>query len=322
MAEPVLADPVAEPVLADPAAIADSAVRTHWRPGGPVDLHRTLGPIRHGAGDPAVHFAADGTVWWATRTPRGTGTLALRPAPGGVTASAWGTGAEWLIDRVPVLLGASDDWGGLDLSAYPGLAEVAHRHPGVRLPSTGRVVEAAVAAAIEQRVTGQEARRSWRGLLNRFGSQAPGPMASLRVPPDAATLLDITTWDWHRLGVEAARQRPIRAIATVGERLEQSNADNLLTRLQSLPGIGPWTAAETAQRAVGHPDAVSVGDYHTHDVVVFALTGRPRGDDAEMLELLSPWAGQRQRVVRLIELSGVAKPRFGPRYAGIDFRGR
>jgi 3-methyladenine DNA glycosylase/8-oxoguanine DNA glycosylase len=87
-----------------------------------------------------------------------------------------------------------------------------------------------------------------------------------------------------------------------------------------VPGVGEWTAAETAQRALGDPDAVSVGDYHIHDVVVHALTGRPRGDDAEMLRLLEPWRGQRQRIVRLIELSGVAKPRFGPRYAPLDIR--
>jgi hypothetical protein len=45
------------------------------------------------------------------------------------------------------------------------------------------------------------------------------------------------------------------------------------------------------------------------------LTGRPRGSDAEMLELLAPWAGQRARVMRLIELGGVMPPRFGPRLA-------
>jgi hypothetical protein len=39
-----------------------------------------------------------------------------------------------------------------------------------------------------------------------------------------------------------------------------------------------------------------------------------------MLELLAPWAGQRQRVVRLIELAGRAAPRFGPRFAPNDIR--
>jgi len=94
----------------------------------------------------------------------------------------------------------------------------------------------------------------------------------------------------------------------------------LVRRGSALPGIGEWTAAETAQRALGHPDAVSVGDYHLKDLVVHFLTGRARGEDAEMLRLLEPWVGQRQRVVRLIELSGVGKLRFGPRLAPVDIR--
>lgn len=93
-----------------------------------------------------------------------------------------------------------------------------------------------------------------------------------------------------------------------------------LARLRVVPGVGEWTAAETVQRAMGDPDTVSVGDYHIHDVVVHALTGRARGDDAEMLRLLEPWRGQRQRVVRLVEQSGVGAPRFGPRYAPPDIR--
>ena len=93
-----------------------------------------------------------------------------------------------------------------------------------------------------------------------------------------------------------------------------------LARLRVVPGIGEWTAAETAQRALGNPDAVSVGDFHLADLVVHFFTGRPRGTDAEMLDLLEPWRGQRHRVVRLIELSGVGKPRFGPRYAPLDTR--
>jgi 3-methyladenine DNA glycosylase/8-oxoguanine DNA glycosylase len=79
-----------------------------------------------------------------------------------------------------------------------------------------------------------------------------------------------------------------------------------------------WTAAETAQRAIGHPDAVSVGDYHLKNVVVHLFTGRARGTDDEMLELLAPWTGQRQRVMRLVELAGIGAPRFGPRFAYTD----
>jgi 3-methyladenine DNA glycosylase/8-oxoguanine DNA glycosylase len=34
-----------------------------------------------------------------------------------------------------------------------------------------------------------------------------------------------------------------------------------------------WTAAETAQRAFGDPDALSVGDYHTAKMIGWTLLG-------------------------------------------------
>jgi len=40
-----------------------------------------------------------------------------------------------------------------------------------------------------------------------------------------------------------------------------------------------------------------------------------------MLELLSPYAGHRHRAVRLVEMSGVRKPGFGPRMPVGDIRG-
>lgn len=300
-----------------------SAAERVWDARRPVDLRATLGPLLRGAGDPAHRFDESGTFWKAARTPDGTGTIALRVARGVVSATAWGAGARWLLDRVPHLLGESDDWGALDLSAHPHLADLRRARPGMRLPSTGLAMDALVPAVLEQRVTGNEARRSWRTLLRWYGEPAPGPRSDLRVPPSSSALLAIPTWDWHRLGVDGQRSRAIRAAATVASRVDECaslSPSDALRRLQVIPGIGQWTAAETVQRAMGHPDAVSVGDYHLKDLVVHYFTGRARGTDDEMCDLLEPWAGQRQRVVRLIESSGVGKPRFGPRYAPLDLR--
>jgi 3-methyladenine DNA glycosylase/8-oxoguanine DNA glycosylase len=294
-----------------------------WDAGRPVDIAGTLGLLRRGAGDPAHQLDAGGRFWLAASTPAGDGTLALSAASGVVDARAWGPGAEWLLQRVPQLLGRDDDWSALDLSTVPWLRDVLRRHPGVRLPATGLVFDALLPAVLEQRVTGADARRAWRQLLVGFGSPAPGPARRLRVPPAPRVVLDLTSWQWHRLGVDLRRQRAVRAAASVASRLEQAAAMPLadaVARLRAVPGIGAWTAAETAQRALGHPDAVSVGDYHLADVVVHALTGRARGSDAQMLELLAAWPGQRQRVVRLIELSGRMPPRFGPRLAAVDIR--
>src|SRR5207244_11939749 len=94
-----------------------------------------------------------------------------------------------------------------------------------------------------------------------------------------------------------------------------AGAAELATALRRQPGIGPWTTAEVTLRALGDPDAVSVGDAHLSNVVAFALAGRARGTDEAMLRLLEPWAGHRARVIRPPETSGLGPPRFGPRLA-------
>ena len=90
-------------------------------------------------------------------------------------------------------------------------------------------------------------------------------------------------------------------------------------RLTAVPGIGEWTYAEVAVRALGDTDAVSVGDFHLAGLVGWVLAGRPVDDDG-MLELLERWRPMRAKAVRLVELSGVAKPRFGPRLTVQDHR--
>src|SRR5690606_8623240 len=131
---------------------------------------------------------------------------------------------------------------------------------------------------------------------------------------------------WHRAGVEPPQSRAIVRTAERGHRISQlvldaktgEERDRILT---SLPGIGAWTSSETRARALGDPDAVSVGDYHLAHQVGYALTGS-RVDDDVMLELLAPWAGHRHRVIRVILASGVREARRGPRLAPEDHRQR
>ena len=294
-----------------------------WSIGRPLDLRRTLGILCHGAGDPVARFAG-GRFWWATRTPDGPGTLALRTVAGELLAEAWGPGADWLLAGVPELVGETDDWSELDVSGHRLLSEIRRRLPGVRLPRTRRVVDSAVPACLEQRVTGQEAFRAWRQLSRRYGERAPGPDEfPLWLPATPRRLLEVPTWDWHAFGVDLARHRAVRAVATVADRLEECvslSIEDAGRRLRSLPGVGVWTAAETTVRALGDPDAVSVGDFHVANRVGWFLAGRPRSTDEIMLELLEPWRGQRARVVKLIELSGLAPPKYGPKFSPNDIR--
>jgi 3-methyladenine DNA glycosylase/8-oxoguanine DNA glycosylase len=123
--------------------------------------------------------------------------------------------------------------------------------------------------------------------------------------------------------VERRRADTIRRACQARRRMEEATSlplPDARRRLRALPGLGPWTAAEVARVALGDPDAVSIGDYHLPNQVAWALAGRPRADDAVMLELLEPYRGQRGRVVRLIEAAGIMAPRWGPRLEVRSFR--
>ena len=65
------------------------------------------------------------------------------------------------------------------------LLDDAHRrNPGLRIPRTGRVLEALVPAIMEQKVITLQAHDSWRTLVWRFGDEAPGPTPRrMRVTP-------------------------------------------------------------------------------------------------------------------------------------------
>jgi 3-methyladenine DNA glycosylase/8-oxoguanine DNA glycosylase len=297
-----------------------------WRPDRPVGVTATLGTLRRGRGDPTYRRGRDGELWRTSRTPDGGGTIRIvvRPADATIHASAWGPGADWLLETFPASLGADDDPSGFVPGHHPLVGDLARRHPGWRVPRTGRVLEALVPAILEQKVTGMQARSAWRTLLQWYGEPAPGPApAGMRVVPAAQTWAAIPSWDWHRAGVDGKRSRTIAAAATAADRLEESvdlSSDAAERRLRAVPGVGVWTAAEVLQRAHGCADAVSIGDFHQPSQIVYALTGEPRADDARFLEVLEPWRGHRYRVVRLVELAGITAPRYGPRYAPHDFR--
>jgi 3-methyladenine DNA glycosylase/8-oxoguanine DNA glycosylase len=279
----------------------------------PLDLGLTLGPLRHGAGDPTIRFAPDG-VWRATRTPQGAATIRLALGHRELTATAWGPGASAVLDGVPALLGFDDDPAAFEPSS-PLLADLHRRLAGLRIGRTGAVFEALLPAIIEQKVVGEGARRSYRGLIRSHGDAAPGP-AGLRLPPEPATLAALPYFAFHPLGIERRRADTIRRAAARAARLEEAasmGSEEGMARLTAIPGIGRWTAAEALRVAAGDPDLVSVGDYHLPNVVAWALAREPRGDDARMLGLLEPYRGQRGRVIRLLEAGGIGAPRFGPK---------
>ena len=303
-----------------------SSVREHHRKITlvvPVDITLALRPLLRGTGDPALRFERGGLIWRASRTADGPATLLVRASRQAVHATAWGPGAQLALAGVEGLLGLDDDPCAL-VPHHPLVRELARRMPGLRIGRTGAVMEALVPAILEQKVTGHEAWRAYRRLMRRYGEPAPGPGGLWLVPP-AAVLATLPYHEYHPLGVERRRADTLRRAASAAVRLEATNdlartgdLETAYRTLRAIPGVGAWTAAEVGLRAFGDPDAVSVGDFHLPHLVSWALAGEPRGTDERMLELLEPYRGQRGRVIRLLELSGIMPPRYGPRMARRD----
>jgi 3-methyladenine DNA glycosylase/8-oxoguanine DNA glycosylase len=187
-------------------------------------------------------------------------------------------------------------------------------------------MEALMPAILEQKVTGMEAHRAWASLLRAEGEEAPGPTPRpMRVPPLPRQVAGVASWRWHRWGVQPAQAATLMRVMQVAGRLEECGSlpvESARSRLSAVPGVGPWTVAEVGSRALGDPDALSVGDFHLAGQVVYAFTGADDGDDERMLELLAPFAGHRHRVQRLVETSGITRPRRGPRMAIPEHRRR
>jgi 3-methyladenine DNA glycosylase/8-oxoguanine DNA glycosylase len=297
--------------------------RTEIELDGPFDLVATLRPLLRGTHDPTIRLGA-GSAWLTARRRPGPVTIHVRLGPDRLTAEAWGPGADDLGAWLPDLLGLGSGTaatGDLRTAAHPAIADLARRHPGIRIPATRAVLDVLVPAILEQKVTGTEARRAWYGLIRSYGEPAPGPDGSgagpsLRLTPSAATLARLPYYVFHPFGVEQRRADLIRAIARRADWFEaivDLPVAEAHARLRSVPGIGPWTAAEVAVRALGDVDAVSVGDFHLPNLVAWSLAGEPRGTDERMLELLAPYAGRRALAMRLLEIGGRPAPRYGPR---------
>jgi 3-methyladenine DNA glycosylase/8-oxoguanine DNA glycosylase len=120
---------------------------------------------------------------------------------------------------------------------------------------------------------------------------------------------------FHTLHLEKRRADLIRSVSRQAARIQDLTASSppgAAKMLESIPGIARWTIAKTLEVSHGDPDQVAVGDFHFKHIVVHHMTGRDRGTDGEMLELLEPFRPHRGRVIRLLHTLGHA-PKFGPR---------
>ena len=194
------------------------------------------------------------------------------------------------------------------------------RKVDARIATTPTVFESFTVAVIEQLVTSIEARAAIRRLWFLAGECVPN--TELRAAPTAAAVKRFPMWRMHEIGVGSRRAATLREGAARGvalERLRGSSPEVALEKLQSLPGVGPWTANAVLRNAFGWSDAVPVGDFHAPFTITAALGGPddltrddPAAADAALLDVLARFRPHRARVALLLERYTVTGERWRP----------
>ncbi|MCE7873926.1 DNA-3-methyladenine glycosylase 2 family protein [bacterium CPR1] len=166
-----------------------------------------------------------------------------------------------------------------DLDAHP--AEIAQvlgpgYDAGLRVPGAFDPFEMALRAVLGQQVSVRAATTLAGRLVARYGGFFPGPQMLAEEDPEEIA----------SLGLPRARARSLVSLAgkvASGElRLDGSQPlQETLSKLESLPGIGPWTSHYVALRALHWPDA-----FPQTDLGVRKLLG-PKA--LELAERWRPW---------------------------------
>ena len=282
----------------------------------PYDFFETTRFLRTGRRDPTVVRRPDGLLR-AAHTPEGPATVRLVLAGSGpgasLAAEAWGPGARAALAAVPLWTGIHEAaW---VLPSHPVTDRLLRQHRGLRTSRTDDVFEALVNAVLQQLVTWNEAAMLWRRLAEALGSPAPGPF-DLRLSPTPEAVRSAGAARLVSLGVRAPQARTLVEVARRAPGLAQAvtlPTDEAAALLESVPGVGSWTASLVLGMRLGRPEPLPLGDFHMPSVVAWALAGEPRGSDRRMQELLAAFPGQASRVVRLLLAARITAPRYGPK---------
>lgn len=284
-------------------------------------VSRTLRAYRVGRFDPTTRLDGNSFVR-AMRTPVGPATLWCRwpssVSTDGLTAEAFGPGAQWALDQVDELVGNRDSHVTFE-AAHPVVERSLHERRDVRIGASRDLWHALIPIVLAQRITAGEATRQWHRLCRLLAERPPGPAMlteRLSLPPAPASIAALPMWTFHRLDIEVKRARTLVEIARHADALwdwAQQPPLAAAERLAGLSGVGVWTIGCALGPALGDPDAVVVGDFHLPHAVAWALAGEARATDVRMLELLDDYRGQRGRVQSAVVATMGSAPKFGPR---------
>lgn len=217
---------------------------------------------------PGVEEVRDGTYRRTLRLPHGNGIVSLTPQPDHVRCEVALDDFRDLataIARCRRLLDLDADPEAVvdALGSDADLSALVAKAPGQRIPRTVDEHELAVRVVLGQQVSVKAARTHAGRIAAAYGQPVADAEGGLtHVFPAIGHLAEI---DPTHLAFPKSRQRSLTSLIDAlanGDVVLDAGCDwnRARERLQSFPGIGPWTAEVIAMRGLGDPDAFPVTD--------------------------------------------------------------
>lgn len=216
---------------------------------------------------PGVEEVRGSTYRRTLRLPGGPGIVELTPSSDHVAATLLltaATDADAAVAACRFLLDLDADPAPIDaaLARDRNLRALIARAPGRRVPRCADGAEMAIRAVLGQQISTAAARTLAGRLAAEFGEPVSDPRGGLSSLFPAPRALRSAT-----PAMPAARQRTLTALLetlTSGtlnlDPGDPAHRERALSVLAAIPGIGPWTCAIVAMRALGDPDAFPATD--------------------------------------------------------------
>ncbi len=184
------------------------------------------------------------------------------------------------------------------------LAPLVEQTPGVRIPGYFDPFEAAVRAVLGQQITVGAAVRLLGQLVRLCGTPL-GETAADSIEMLFPTPRQLYEADLGPLGMPGARKRALKAVAgawldgSIASRSYRGSAD-LLRALESIDGVGSWTAEYTSLRGFGEPDALPASDVGLRVAVGRLLGRREKATTREVEQCAEEWRPWRGYAAQLL----------------------
>jgi AraC family transcriptional regulator, regulatory protein of adaptative response / DNA-3-methyladenine glycosylase II len=181
---------------------------------------------------------------------------------------------------------------GAHLGADPLLAPLVRARPGLRAPGHPDGTELLVRAVLGQQVSVAGARTLAARLVAAHGEPLPEPVGAItHLFPSAAVVAALPPSAFSMPRARAAALADACRLIADGSLSLDAGTDRERARevLQSVRGIGPWTAGYVSMRALGDPDVFLPTDVGVRNALERAgADGTPRSA-AALAERWRPW---------------------------------